>query len=308
MSKPSGNQTVTTKPDESYISKANELWQQAKGAQSPYTPYQGPEVAGMHPWQEQAYQQLGGQQQQYGNYANQGAVQQLYGNQFVDQGLFGARALAGDPNAAKQMMNPFEQQVIDRVEGDYGRLNAAAQMGINDQATKAGAFGGSRHGVASGVASGEIARGLGDQIAGLRNQGFENAMGRASQLGNLGILGGNMAQNALGFQSGMLDRQNTLTGQQYGMGADRRNIGQAQLDVNRRNFNEMRDWDLRNLGIMQGALGGLNFGQTTSQPMYQNQGAGFLGGAATGAGIGGMVGGPLGAGIGALGGGVLGLF
>jgi hypothetical protein len=308
MSKPSGNQTVTTKVDADTASRQNEIWNAAKGAQSPYTPYQGPEVAPMHPWQERAYQDIGGQQGMYGNYANQGAVQQLYGNQFVDKGLFGANALAGDPNATKAMMNPYLSGVVDQVKSHYGDLNAAAQMGINDQATKAGAFGGSRHGVASGIASAEIAKGLGDQVAQLQHAGFNDAMGRAGQLGNLGILGGRMAQDALGYQSDMLGNQNRLTGQQYGMGADRRMIGQQQLDVNRRNFNEQRDWALRNLDILRSTQGGFATGNTQSQPLYNNGAAGFLGGAATGAGIGSMAGGPLGAGIGAVGGGVLSLF
>ncbi len=307
MAKQPKSQTVTTMPDKDTLGWNNEVRQAARDATGVYQPYGGQEVAGFNPMMNAATQQVGQQQQQYGNYMNQGAVQQLYGNQYGQAGQTGMQALAGDPNASKQMMNPFEQQVVDRVTGDYGRLNAQAQMGINDQATKSGAFGGSRHGVASGVASGEIARGLGDQIAGLRNQGFTDAMGRAQGLANLGLGGYQQAQNALGYQSDLLGQQNRLTGQQYGMGNDRRMLGQQQLDVNRRNFDQQQNWDVRNFDIMRGASG-LPGGSTQSQPLYNNGAAGFLGGAATGAGIGSMAGGPLGAGIGALGGGVLSLF
>jgi hypothetical protein len=308
VSKPSGQQTVTNTPDKDTLSRNREIWNAAKGAQSPYQAYQGNEVAPVNPQMTDAYNQVRNQQGMYGNYANQGAIQQLYGNQYVNQGLFGAGALGGDQNAINKMMNPFQQGVVDQIKGQYGDLNSAAQMGINDQATKAGAFGGSRHGVASGVASAEIAKGLGNQIAGVQMQGYNDTMDRAGQLANLGIMGGNMAQNALGYQSDMLGNQNRLTGQQYGMGNDRRMISQQQLGVDRQNFNEQRDWALRNLGILTGAAGGMPGGMTSSQPLHSNGAAGFLGGAASGAGIGGMVGGPVGAGIGAGLGGFMGLF
>jgi hypothetical protein len=307
MSKPSGNQTTTQMPDKDTLSWNNEVRDAARNATfGGYTPYGGQEVAGMHPWSEQAYQQLGGQQGQYGNYMNQGAIQQHYGNQYGQQGQTGMQALAGNQGAVNQMMNPYQSGVIDQVKSQYGDLNAAAQMGIQDQATKAGAFGGSRHGVASGVASGEIAKGLGQQIAGLQHQGYNDAMGRAAGLANLGLSGQQQALGALGYQSDLLGQQNRLTGQQYGMGMDRRALGQQQLDVNRRNFNEQRDWDVRNFDILRGASG-LPGGMTQSTPMYSNPAAGFLGGAATGAGIGSAIPG-LGTAAGAGIGGVLGLF
>ncbi|MCC2626372.1 MAG: hypothetical protein K0S14_22 [Thermomicrobiales bacterium] len=308
MSKPSGQQTVTNTPDEQTQRYRDEVMDAARNAsRQQYTPYGGAEVAGMRPEQTMVSQRLGGLYDQYGNLANQGAVQQFNGNQFVDQGLFGARALAGDQDATQQMMNPYLSGVVDQVKGQYGDLNAAAQTGIQDQATKAGAFGGSRHGVASGVASAEIAKGLGSQIAGLQHQGFNDAMGRASGLANLGLGGMGMAQNALGFQAGMTGAQQGVLGQQYGIGEDRRQIGQQQLDVNRRNFNEQRDWGLRNFDILKSGATGMPYGQTTSQPLHSNPAAGFLGGAASGASIG-SFGGPIGAGIGAGVGGFLGLF
>jgi hypothetical protein len=307
MSKPSGNQTVTNMPDKDTLSWNNEVRQAARDATGVYQPYGGQEVAGFTPGMNDAVQQIGGQQQQYGNYANQGAVQQLYGNMYGQQGQTGMQALAGNQGAVNQMMNPYQSGVIDQVKAQYGDLNAAAQMGIQDQATKAGAFGGSRHGVASGVASADIAKGLGQQIAGLQHQGYNDAMGRAAGLANLGLSGQQQALGALGYQSDLLGQQNRLSGQLYGMGNDRRMLGQQQLDVNRRNFNEARDWDIRNFDIMRGASQ-LPGGSTQSQPLYNNGAAGFLGGAATGAGIGSMAGGPLGAGIGAVGGGVLSLF
>src|SRR3990167_1636633 len=101
-------------------------------------------------------------------------------------GREGIAALGGDAAAAQRFMNPYQGQVIDAMMKQFGVTNAATQNQISDAATRAGAFGGSRHGVASGVAMGEAARNQNAQIAGLLNTGFEGAMGRAGQLAGLG--------------------------------------------------------------------------------------------------------------------------
>lgn len=126
----------------------------------------------------------------------------------------GMGALSGDASAQRQLMNPFQQNVLNQIQGQYGRLNAMAQMGVNDQFTRAGAFGGSRQGVASGVASGEIARGLGEQMAGLQYQGFNDAMNRAGMLSNLGM---GAAQGAAGIGQYWQDRPYGLLANAYGM-------------------------------------------------------------------------------------------
>lgn len=100
---------------------------------------------------------------------------------------------SGQPGAGQQFMNPYQQQVIDRMNEQFGVQNQMTTNMLNDQATRAGAFGGSRHGVAQGVALGENARNQGMQIAGLLNQGFEGAGERAMAAANLGMTAGNPA-------------------------------------------------------------------------------------------------------------------
>lgn len=78
-----------------------------------------------------------------------------------------------------QYMNPYTSQVINTTMAD---MNRGRQMALNDvgaQATAAGAFGGSRHGVAEGVTNTGFAQQAGQMAAGLRNQGFQNAQGMA---------------------------------------------------------------------------------------------------------------------------------
>jgi|GEM_PF-4618455 len=112
------------------------------------------------------------------------------------QGFFGAGtaagqqgidALSGNAAAQQQFMNPFQTGVIDRMNTQFGVQNQMTQNSVNDAATQSNAFGGSRHGVATGVALGENARNQGMQIAGLLNQGFDNSMNRAGQVAGMGF-------------------------------------------------------------------------------------------------------------------------
>lgn len=116
---------------------------------------------------------------------SQQAAQQFQG--YAQLGQQGAQALNGNQAALQQYMDPYEQNVINQVQGDYGRQAALTSQATNGQATAAGAFGGSRHGIAEGVALGDLSRGMGQQIAQLRSQGYNDAMQRAAQAANLGM-------------------------------------------------------------------------------------------------------------------------
>jgi hypothetical protein len=78
-------------------------------------------------------------------------------------------------------MNPYTQQVIDRTQGDIARQQEMAMNQLGAQASQAGAFGGSRHGVAQGVLGGEFGRAFGDIAAQQRAQGFNTALGASQQ-------------------------------------------------------------------------------------------------------------------------------
>lgn len=333
-------QTVTQKLDPATTQMQQDVYNRARQVSNqPYTPYQGQTVAGTSSLSSDAVRQLQGVQGQLGSYANLGQhlfnqnlgfggdlMSRLNGpdqsslNPYRQAGATGARALGGDQGSIDTLMNPFMSGVIDQVKGQYGDLNAMAQRGINDQATKAGAFGGSRHGVASGVASGEIAKGLGQQIAGLQQQGFNDAMGRAGQAAGLGLGAGQLglgmnqlglgfgqlglgamgqAGGALGQMGGFAGMNAGLAGQQFGMGDYFRNVQQQQLDDQRGRFNEARDWDIRNFDILKSGATGMPYGSSTSQPMQRNALAGAAGGAMAGSTFG-----P----AGAIAGGALGLF
>jgi len=105
------------------------------------------------------------------------------------QGQTGLSALSGDVAAQQQLMNPYESDVINGVNSQWGRQAANVQNSIAGQFAKSGAFGGTRQGVATGVGLGEVANNQMQQIGQLQYQGFNDSMNRASQLANLGLAG-----------------------------------------------------------------------------------------------------------------------
>jgi hypothetical protein len=77
---------------------------------------------------------------------------------------------------AAPFMNPYQQQVIDATRGEFDHMRAQAMQGVNAQATQAGAFGGSRHGVMAGTRLGELDRAQGQQIGNMLHQGWNQSV------------------------------------------------------------------------------------------------------------------------------------
>lgn len=222
MGKSGGKQTVTSSPDQATQERIRQLWQQAQAAG-------GPIPAG-----------------------TQGAIDKATGayTGAIDTGNLGWRALGGDQAAINQMMNPYMSGVVDQVRAGYGDIRADTMNSVNDQATRAGAFGGSRHGVAEGVALGQVAKDEAGRLADLRYQGYGDTMGRAANAANLG----------LGAAGGLMS------------------VGDYQAN----NTPEARRYQ-----AMLQAMGVSPSGQTqtTTGTQGRNGLAGLLGGAASGAGI-----------------------
>jgi hypothetical protein len=74
-------------------------------------------------------------------------------------------------------MNPYTSEVIDRTMDDMNRQRSISLQGIGDQAQSAGAFGGSRHGVADAETQRAYADVMARTSAQLRDQGFNQASG-----------------------------------------------------------------------------------------------------------------------------------
>ena len=264
-------------------------------------------VAGFTPTQLQAFQQT---QQGLGSFlpflsdADIAARQGLQTTGMATQALQG---LDFSPQGTKQFMDQYQKDVTDEALKEIDRQAALAENRLAGQAAQAGAFGGSRF----GVAQSELARNAQDlrsrrifedlsrsyQLAGAQQRAMnQQRMQAAQQFGNIG-----QAQTGIGRTIGQIGQslqqaQGQDINRLLGIGAMQQQLSQTGFDVGRQNVIEAQQEPFRRLSfgsqILQG-LGGL--GGTTQQtisPMPIGnpflQAAGAIGGLATG--IGALVG------------------
>lgn len=77
--------------------------------------------------------------------------------------------------------NPYESQVVNQSMADLDRARQIQQMQQNAKMGAAGAFGGSRHGIAQAESNRAFYDRAGAMAGGLRQQGFQNAQQMAQQ-------------------------------------------------------------------------------------------------------------------------------
>ena len=160
------------------------------------------------------------------------------GDQFV-QGQSGletgaASAAAGlgsllGPTGYQQFMSPYQQEVIDTTMSEFDRQASIQQQGLRDQSIRSGAYGGGREGVqqAEYLRGSDMARS--GQLAGLLQQGYQNAQQTAGQ--------------QLAAQQGLGQYQSQLGGLQ-------RQIGQAGLTAQQEGAREAAFEPFTRLGLV----------------------------------------------------------
>ena len=136
---------------------------------------------------------------------------------------------------------------------DMARQGLMAQNTLGAQASAAGAFGGSRHGVAEGTMMGDYGRAFGDIAAQQRSQGFNTAL--------------SAAQAQQGIQSGLAG-QGFGFGQQIGQqqmqqGTQQQAMMQALIDAAKGQYGGFTGAPAQSLGLPLAALGAANMGQNT---------------------------------------------
>ena len=260
-------------------------------------------VAGFTPTQQQAFNlaQTGlGSFLPFLSDADIAARQGLQTTGMATQALQG---LDFSPQGTKQFMDQYQKDVTDEALKEIDRQAALAENRLAGQAAQAGAFGGSRF----GVAQSELARNAQDlrsrrifedlsrsyQLAGAQQRAMnQQRMQAAQQFGNIG-----QAQTGIGRTIGQIGQslqqaQGQDINRLLGIGAMQQQLAQTGFDVGRQNVIEAQQEPFRRLSfgsqILQG-LGGL--GGTTQQtisPMPIGnpflQAAGAIGGLATGIG------------------------
>lgn len=201
--------------------------------------------------------------QQMGGLSEEAAA----GKGLIGQGIAGLQAATGmyDPRMGQAFMNPYQQQVIDESLRQINRQGDIARQELQGQATRAGAFGGSRE----GVQRAELERGLAGQrnaaiLQGLyqgygaaqqqAQQAFEAQQARqgqsSSQIANLAPMYGNIALQ----QAGILGQQSQL-GQSLGQGIGA--LANTQFGIGAQTAQGLGSLgtQLGNLGVQLGALG-----------------------------------------------------
>lgn len=168
-------------------------------------------------------------------------------------------ALQG-PNIG-QFMNPYTSEVIGRTGMDMARQAQMAQNTLGAEASRAGAFGGSRHGVAQGTMLGDYGRAFGDIAAQQRQQGFNTALSAGQdQQRMLSQLAGQ------GFGFGQQIGQ-----QQMQQGTMQQGLMQSLIDAARSQYGGYTGAPMSSLSAPMAALGAANMGQQ-SQTQSQRPG------------------------------------
>ena len=177
------------------------------------------------------------------------------------------------PDAYKDFMSPYQQDVIDATLSEFDRQQAIADTALRDRAIAAGAFGGGREGVMAAEAARGAATNRANLQAQLLAQGFQQAQAAAAA--------------DLQARQGLGQYQSALGQQQHA-------VAQAQRDADQIAAREAEFQPFTQLGLIGQLLAQIQPGAFPTQtvgyappaapasPMSQ-----FLGGAA---GIGGIAG------------------
>jgi hypothetical protein len=183
----------------------------------------------------------------------------------------------------QQYMSPYTEQVIERGQADIARQQEQGMNRLGAQATAAGAFGGSRHGVAEGVAAGEYSRLAGDFAAQQRQRAYEQALGAAQydigQQQQRALADQQAALSGAQIQMGAAGGLGGLGGRLFGQGMDvqqqigqqaafQRSLQQRLLDLQKQQFGQATGAPLSGLGAMSQIMSQTPYNTTskTSQP------------------------------------------
>lgn len=176
-----------------------------------------------------------------------------------------------------QYMNPYTQQVIDTSMADLERQRAMQQNLGAQQASAAGAFGGSRQGVAEALTNEAYLRQGGQLAAGLRQQGFESAQNRALQdiqsqyaadVGNrqAGLAGAQFrlgSAQQLGSTANVgFNQARTVRQDLFEQAMRERELKQRQAELAAQQYAQRQNALASSLGMVTGAMGATPYPQT----------------------------------------------
>jgi len=145
---------------------------------------------------------------------------QTMGNTYDAMNKMGQTTGAYDPTSARGYMNEYEDQAVQQALADVARAGQTQQAQLGANASAAGAFGGSRQGVAQAEIGRNTLEQQGRTAAGMRQAGYESAAQRSQEAFERQQGRGQTAaqqQGAMGLAAGQFDQgsfENTLARRQ----------------------------------------------------------------------------------------------
>lgn len=243
-----------------------------------YTPYSTDPTkyfAGPSSLQTSAYNEAG-QMQTPGGYAPAQAMTGMSGLAAMRAGQ-NYQQMATNPNAVSAYMSPYTQNVIDVQKDAAIRDYQKAMPTLAAQATRQGAFGGSR----SAIERAEAGRTLGTNLSNIQAQGqqkaYEDAMKNMQYGSNLGLQGlgqATQAGTALGQLSGAQQQADiSRIGLQQQLGQSQQQYQQGIINQAIQDYATQQQYPIMQLGVMSNLLRGLPM-QSSSTQIYQAQPSG----------------------------------
>jgi soluble lytic murein transglycosylase-like protein len=228
-------------------------------------------VAGFQPLQNQAYQGASNLSQSMAPGITGGAA---LGSLYAGQNLANQST---DPNAVGAYMNPYIQNALNPSLQLLNQQYGIAGQNQQAQATKAGAFGGSRASLENSLNQQNQMLAQNQLVGNAYNQAYGNAQQQMNAVANLGLQGygqaGSLAGQQLAQQQGILGLQNQFGGQQQQQQQNIINAGMA-------NYQQAQQYPMQQLGQLKGLLTGIPITdvtttQTQAQPSAVSQLAGL---------------------------------
>jgi len=193
-----------------------------------------------------------------------------------------AGALQGGMNAASNVanyaptsanlqpyMNPYQRSVTDATMNGLRQQQQQTMNGLDAQASGAGAFGGSRHGIAMGETNGQYADTQAQTLAGLNSQNYNQALGAQQATQGLNLQGAGQLGNLsnLGFSQGM-----QINGQQASQGAQQQAMQQQLVNAALEQFRGLTGAPMQSAQIMNGGVNNVPYSTTGTATQTQTPG------------------------------------
>lgn len=258
-----GTQTTSSSIPKEYKQFANEnLSIAGTMANSPYVGYQGPTIAGFNGTQQGVFDNAQANADAWNVPMQQSAA-----------AIGGLATGAGDVTARNgseylsNYQNPYESTVVNNTVNDMTRANQIAQNQLGATAAGAGAFGGSRHGIANAEMNRNLIDRVGNTAGQLRHQGFTTAAGLGQTDASRQFEGDTFNTNTR-FAAAQAAQNLGLGAQQAALnaGTAQQGMDQQNLDTAYNSFLDEQEHPMRMLAMRQSALGQTPMGSIQRSP------------------------------------------